>query len=671
MNKLKMDIQAVHVVFKSHLDVGFTNYARKVVHDYLFRYIPGAIHVARELRESGRSERLIWTTGSWLIYHYLEKESKTNKDLLVQAIIDGDITWHGLPFTTHSELMDENLFRHGLGLSKILDQRFGKTTIAGKMTDVPGHTRSIVPLLAEAGIQFLHIGINPASTPPGVPPVFVWRDPSGRELVVMYHKGAYGDLMTVPAMPEAVFFAHAGDNHGPQSIHDVTATYDALRRQFPSAKISASTLDAFAQKLLVIKDKLPVVNKEIGDTWIHGIGSDPGKVRRFRELLRLRNVWLAKGRAEEFREEFKSFSDALLLIPEHTWGMDIKTHLADFAHYSNEQFRRVMKLEKFKKIEASWAEQRGYLTQAVSALRHTPMMSEVNKAFKTLTPVCHRSREFERVRQADTLFETDRFVVRFHPITGEMVYLKLRDHGQVWAASRRRLGLFWYENFCQADYDRFVAQYLRHLEKHRGWAIPDFTKPGIGRVVRSHRRWQSQSCLLWTRKTTTGLDFLLELRMPAHCVQHLGCPGKVLLEIRLCDERTSIAYKLQTFEKNACRLPEAMWLSFCPCTSARGAWTLNKMNRQISPLEVIRNGNRKLHAISDYAVYTDRENTFRMETLDAPLVAPGQPSLLDFNNRQPNLQKGIHFNLYNNVWGTNFPMWYSDDTLFRFEITFV
>ena len=30
--------------------------------------------------------------------------------------------------------------------------------------------------------------------------------------------------------------------------------------------------------------------------------------------------------------------------------------------------------------------------------------------------------------------------------------------------------------------------------------------------------------------------------------------------------------------------------------------------------------------------------------------------------------KEKYFNLYNNVWNTNFPMWYEDDALFRFSI---
>ncbi len=43
-------------------------------------------------------------------------------------------------------------------------------------------------------------------------------------------------------------------------------------------------------------------------------------------------------------------------------------------------------------------------------------------------------------------------------------------------------------------------------------------------------------------------------------------------------------------------------------------------------------------------------------------------SLLDFHDRLPDMNGGLHFNLYNNVWGTNFPMWFNDDMTFRFII---
>ena len=66
--------------------------------------------------------------------------------------------------------------------------------------------------------------------------------------------------------------------------------------------------------------------------------------------------------------------------------------------------------------------------------------------------------------------------------------------------------------------------------------------------------------------------------------------------------------------------------------------------------------------------YQDEKLSLEIHSQDALLVSAGQPSLLNFSNELPDLDNGFHFNLYNNVWGTNFPMWFEDDSLFRFSI---
>src|SRR5947209_19372331 len=102
--------------------------------------------------------------------------------------------------------MNASLFASGLRLSQELDRRFGKHTIAAKMTDVPGHTRGIVPLIDQAGITFLDIGVNPASTLPAVSPAFVWKDSNAAEVIVMYQRGAYGGFSVLPDLPAALTF---------------------------------------------------------------------------------------------------------------------------------------------------------------------------------------------------------------------------------------------------------------------------------------------------------------------------------------------------------------------------------------------------------------------------------------------------------------------------------
>lgn len=57
-----MKIREVLVIFKPHLDVGFTGYAKDIIDNYLNRFIPNAIRVGYELKDSNTP--FIWTTGS-------------------------------------------------------------------------------------------------------------------------------------------------------------------------------------------------------------------------------------------------------------------------------------------------------------------------------------------------------------------------------------------------------------------------------------------------------------------------------------------------------------------------------------------------------------------------------------------------------------------------------
>jgi len=661
-------IRRVHLIFKTHLDVGFTDFARNVVARYFDVYIPAALALARELREAGAAERFVWTTGSWLIYEYLEQARGEARARMEEAILAGDIAWHGLPFTMHSELLDPGLFRFGLTLAQELDQRFGRHTIAAKMTDVPGHTRGIVPLLAEAGIRFLHLGVNAASRPPAVPDVFRWRDPSGAEVIVMVHKGAYGGLKRIPGLGEAILFAHTNDNAGPQSATEVRAAFRQARRRVPGAEVVASTMDAFAARLLTIKGQLPVLEGEIGDTWIHGVGSDPRKVAQLRALLRLRQRWLAEGRVDPESAAFKAFSHALLLVPEHTWGQDIKLHLSDFTCYDKERFRAACQTPRFQSFASSWEEQRAYIRSAVESLSATPLARDAEIALQALEPT---HPDLSGLAPADpaAVFETDHWLLGFDPQTGALNRLQDRASGRLWASPGHELALLRYQTFSQADYDRFYERYIVHKRRVGAWAVPDFTKPGIDACGAVHGEWLPRLTHLYHHHGAAGHRFVALMRMPEGPVGLYGCPAEVTLEVELPRGEPALFLTLQWFGKQACRLPEALWLSFSPRVHNAGGWQMDKLGQAVSPLEVVRDGNRRLHAVGSGVSYRDAQGSLAIETLDAPLVAPGWPSLLTHTNRQPPLRRGMHFLLFNNVWGTNFRMWYGEDARFRFLLS--
>lgn len=77
-------------------------------------------------------------------------------------------------------------------------------TITMSQRDVPGMTRSVIPLLRESGVQAITVGVNGATAPPGfhlkifdsqstgVPSAFVWEDPSsGQDILAMWHPGNF------------------------------------------------------------------------------------------------------------------------------------------------------------------------------------------------------------------------------------------------------------------------------------------------------------------------------------------------------------------------------------------------------------------------------------------------------------------------------------------------
>lgn len=660
----RQSVDRVHVIFKTHLDIGFTDFAANVKRNYLERFVPAALMLARQLRHS--PNRFIWTTGSWLIYEYLDWASPINRRFMEDAITRGDIAWHALPFTSHSEFMGREMFRFGLGLSQELDRRFGRRTIAAKMTDVPGHSRAIVPLLAEAGVRFLHIGVNPVCRVPDVPPTFTWRDEaSDTEVIVMYHAD-YGRATVVPGMRQAIHFAHTGDNHGPQWSQDVIAMFGQLREKYPGARVQASTLDAYARRLLADKPHLPIVTAEIGDSWIHGTSSDPAKTAAYRAACRVRDSWVTAGKIKPDDKRLGAASRELMMVAEHTWGMDIKTHLNEWESYSPRQLAAKRNLWNFHHVEQSWREQRAYVDQALQKLDGHPLAAAIRDEIAATLPCRPATKGYRKVKP-DATIQCGRFTVRLGS-TGAITHLEDIETARTLAFPTHPLALVTYEMFSAGDYQRYLRQYTRDLPLHKAWAVPDLTKPGMESASGGHLEIHPRLVGLWRKTAGTSTKLLAELAMPRTIHTGFGAPRVLWLTLTASSATATLDIDLQWFGKQATRLPEALWLSFRPTLAQPENWRLDKLGQFIAPQETVYGGGRHLHAIWSGIRYDGEDGALTIDSLDAPLVAPGRRDLLHCDSQPLPLAQGMHFNLYNNIYGSNFTMWYEQDARFRFRL---
>lgn len=671
-------MKEILVLFKTHLDVGYTDLANNVVEKYLSEYIPAALRVAAETRDS--ESRFIWTIGSWLIRKYLREGEY--KEKMREAIRLGDIRWHGLPLTTHTELMNGDLLQHGLHISKALDKQFGFETRAAKMTDVPGHTRAMIPYLVRNGVRFLHIGVNPASTAPDVPELFRWRAPTGEELVVMYHLD-YGTMSEIGDSGVAVCFAHTGDNRGPQSAEQIQEIFEGIRREHPGVKVRGGTLEDVAEAALRVKN-LPVVTEEIGDTWIHGAGTDPRKMSQYRALLRLAETLTGEQKERLF--------DELMMVPEHTWGLCTeqwmghllklregegleesskalglplespeeihtelsKQHLAEnpcligeHDYYVRADFERARISGKFQVMERSWQEQREYLLRAADTLpkqeryRAYEAMAEYKReeipkeGFLPVEP-------YESLQIMGYAVQVDR--------NGSICFLE--KDGAVLADREHRLGEFKYEVFSEREIDRFERQYVTN---QKVWAIEEFKKIGMGAAVEEYSSVNPSLDFLGIR----GNQLLVRMKITGKAYELYGAPSRQ--ELLVTFEENGVSFDFAWFEKPASRVAEGLWLGFHPTQAVE---SVHKLGEWIDPKAVVSKGNRRMHAVESGVKF----KTLLLESKDTALVNLGEPGLFQFSNTPADLEAGVWFNLFNNMWGTNFPMWYGENARFRFKI---
>ena len=639
----------LHLVFKTHLDLGFTGYASAVRAQYHDYFIPMALDTGEHfLKENPDEPQFIWTTGSWLIWDHLETQPRDKVKRLERAIENGIIRWHALPFTTHTELMSPALLDEGLSISRDLDTRFGLVTRAAKMTDVPGHTLGIVPALAKAGVDFLHIGVNSASTPPDVPPVFRWRAPDGAEILVMY-QSEYGTTFVPDGMEDGVAFAHTMDNMGPQNAGHVVDSFYQLGEANPGFAVKASTLDGFADVLRKHRDTFPVVESEIADSWIHGVGSAPARVSRY----------LAARRAfDRFSDgtmtpERRAFGRKLLEVAEHTWGVDIKVYLRDEAAWDRSAFEAARRSDpRFAITEGAWAEQDAIVDAALACL------SADDRAAVEAEPVAEPIDGGGPILAGETYTLGD-WGLQFSPDTGALQSAR-RGSQPVASAIEGGPGVFafTYESYDAADMDAYKDSYL--TARYR-WGIQDHGKPGLEHAESAA---SGQFGAVRAQIVTDGDALTVVAFGEPVAVETLGAPARVQTTYRADGDALNVSVSL--FGKPANRMPEAGFITFAAQAQAE-SWRMRKLGLDIDPRTVIANGNRQLHAVDRVSARSD-DGGFALETHDAPLFAPGGLPFLQFARDVPDMARGGRFAVFNNKWGTNFSMWCEGDFTFRFTL---
>lgn len=671
----------VYVVSKSHLDLGYTNLAQRVVEKYIEQYIPQAIEVAKELNGDGK--KFVWTISSWLLDRALKDEDETRVKALEEACRRGDIAAHAMPFTMQSELADVTLFEDGLKIVKELDERFGRNTVSAKMSDVPGHTIGIVPLLAKYGIKLLHIGVNKGSAIPDVPLCFVWQ--SGESKVVVIYEGCYGDSFMHPLIDDIVIFDHTADNSGPCDAKKTLKNFEKIKRKYKDYNVVAGTLDDIAEKLWEIKDNLPVVTEEIGDTWIHGASSDPYKYGAIKMLEDMRTEWLRKKLISPDSKAYKDFTSNLLCLTEHTAGRGVLNAFRDFDNYLKPDFLEARKADakisrygifrlpflkeymikragkgRYTRMEKSWIEQRDYVTKAIESLpmklyREALARIKMLRPEKCTFPDGKELRIGESVKCGKWKLELNGYGAPKNLVYNNKYIIK--DNAK---------SLVDYKSIGPQDYEFWLEHYNRDMMKNFWWVIPDFARPKLKRVA----KYYPQGIFPYNFSDAVydkGKDFervTVKLTGKKQIMPQLGMPRNLTVQYIFFGE--SMQLRLEWTDKDVSRLPEEIWLHFGISPEEKDIF-YRKLGVDVNPYNIVANGARNL-SVTEYIDFASDGKKYRLVPAQSVPVSLGRGKLLRFDNVYEDSKEGISFLLENNIWGTNYPLWYEDNASMWFDL---
>ncbi len=637
-------VKKVYVIFKTHFDLGYTELSSTIEQIYINNFIPKAIDLADQLRAEGGNERYVWTTGAWLIDAYMRQASPEAMQKLDMAINRGDIVWNAAPYTFESESVSKDMFESMLKLSQRLDSKYGKNTIAAKMTDVPGHTRSIVTPLYDAGIRFLNIGVNNCSSVPVVPPFSRWRNTDGKEIILMYNQDYGGDEL-LPDGETVVSISFTPDNHGPHTEEHVKAIFASLREKYPQAEIVASTLNEVAELLQGMADQLPVLSSEIGDTWIFGYASLPVAMARYRELSRLYSEWLKDGKLNRDSDLAVDFAINLGLFAEHTWGVDHLVHIKNWDKYDVDIFNASRDLPEFRKAELSREEKANRIDEAVAILP-SDLQKEAKEAIAKIGQVSQL--EITKEKNVEQLDWDGAY--RFSYKGVECI-----------------LGQVAYQTYSSDDYNQYVIDYIR---ENCGGLKYYFTKPGL-------EKSKAQSATIVARKDKATVDGTGKVDV-IDCtfkfpddprIDSRVLPKQVHTKYSISSDGSSVEMTVSLLNKPAVRLPEAYWVSFFPADVV--SVFADKMGMPVDVLDVVIAGNRQMHGIDNYFDIVTSKGIIRITSLDAPVASIGERRAMNYSLNMPDLNGGIHFCLYNNLWSTNFPLWWEGSLAYRFKVEYL
>jgi len=340
----------IYVVPHSHTDIGYTNLQPEVEQRQVENVVKG-MALAEKTASYPEGARFVWNVEVlWAADLFLQRMEAPKRAAFEKAVKSGQVGLNGLYLNVLSGLSRPEELVQATRFATRLAERLGVTIDTAMISDIPGHTWGLVPVLAQAGIRYFSTSPNffdriGATQVASADQPFWWVGPSGRERVLTWntwmgyalshtwnatltpaHVAEYLEHLDQIRYPYDITYIRwsgLGDNAEPEAgICDFVKDWNA-RYRWPRFVISDQHAP-FAALEERYGDRLPVRRGDWTPYWEDGAGSSARETAMNRAsadrmtqaetawALRAPDAWPAAAADAAWKK--------VLLYTEHTWG---------------------------------------------------------------------------------------------------------------------------------------------------------------------------------------------------------------------------------------------------------------------------------------------------------------------------------------------------------------
>ncbi len=352
--------RTVYLLPHSHHDIGYTDLQPNILKKQV-QNLNDALDLIRKNGAYPPEARFKWNVEVlWSVEAFLESATPERRQEFIDAVKRGDIGLQGTYLNMLTGIMrPEEQFRL-MGCAQTLKEKYGVKINSAMITDVPGLSWSMVPVLAHSGIRYFSDGPNgPYTGGDRVGPSnhnwadrpFWWTSPSGQEKILFWMTGfGYGSLFKGVALQnpsrseylrslqnyfnwldeisypyEMIHMRHTVNGDNGTVDPDLPGDVVKWNAQYESPKFVVATSEQmFTDFEKRYGDVIPSYTGDFTPYWEDGAAStahELGLTRRASEKLAQAEAISAM--MPDGRYDDKAFYQAwknVLLFDEHTWG---------------------------------------------------------------------------------------------------------------------------------------------------------------------------------------------------------------------------------------------------------------------------------------------------------------------------------------------------------------